>query len=121
MNEIVFHEILETYLPTLRIHTPILNDFYYKGQLYIDIYSMQEQLMIQGMTGSPDAEFGLIAGQRRNYIIKTALKPSVVLPAYGYTFPLEDVAKKEIKALKQDFDIEKRVAVYLEHKFKGFF
>lgn len=103
MRQVVFHQPLEVYLPELVMVHPRLEDFYYAGQLYIDIYSMKEPLVIQQLNGHPDSEFGLIAGQRKNYLIMTKLKPGIEIPAYGYSSSLEKVAEKEIQALKKNF------------------
>ncbi len=64
MNEACYKQPLDTYLPRLIQDFPALEDLYLKNRLFICIYPMKERLIIQDMSGAPDAEFGLIAGQR---------------------------------------------------------
>ncbi len=85
----------------------------------MDIRTMCRPLLIQTLNGHPDSEFALLAGERKNYIIASRLNLQVVTPAYSYTSPLEVIAEKEVSQLRKEFGGDKKVALYIDHQFKG--
>ena len=117
--QVVFREPLDFYLPVLLRRYPKLGQFYSSGKLYLDIRTMHHPLPIQVMHDSPDSEFALLIGERKNYIFTTRLDLRAITPAYGYVSPLEKVAEKEILQVRKELGGNKKVALYIEKEFKG--